>query len=332
MHFAQKQVGLRRGSSPCERGSIRGADICGYMESVGDSWDASFVQLTAGHLDAGVEYLADDDFVLYRETWCQRLHLVGTLLPGMIALGLPAGAGQETRWWGQTFSATCIPIARSSSELNLVTGANEAITVLIIRETEFLKIFERLTGLLPDDFPAKGQFLTAEPRAARQVLQFWNSVLARTLVWETCNLSLTDLLMPLFDALELPILPRRIDSKKSRLLDQLMHTAEASNFLASVPQISLELGVSRRTIEYLFHDLLGTSPRVYFMMRRLNLCRHALMTAHPGKATVASIATRFGFYELGRFASAYRHFFGELPSETLRRTRGLVTVGMPPLV
>jgi AraC-like DNA-binding protein len=41
---------------------------------------------------------------------------------------------------------------------------------------------------------------------------------------------------------------------------------------------------------------------------------------------VHDVATRWGFWNLGEFAADYRRQFGELPSETLRRTR----VGMYP--
>ena len=42
----------------------------------------------------------------------------------------------------------------------------------------------------------------------------------------------------------------------------------------------------------------------------------------PGAAQVTSVAMRFGFWELGRFAQAYRMRFGERTSDTLRRIGG----------
>jgi AraC-like DNA-binding protein len=41
------------------------------------------------------------------------------------------------------------------------------------------------------------------------------------------------------------------------------------------------------------------------------------VAAEPG-TTVTSVALDSGFAHLGRFAAAYRHHYGESPSETLR--------------
>jgi AraC-like DNA-binding protein len=79
------------------------------------------------------------------------------------------------------------------------------------------------------------------------------------------------------------------------------------------------IGVPERTLRMCCNEFLGTSPRRYFLLRRLNMVRSALRRADPETATVAEIARSHQFIELGRFAGAYRNVFGEMPSFTLRR-------------
>jgi transcriptional regulator GlxA family with amidase domain len=49
------------------------------------------------------------------------------------------------------------------------------------------------------------------------------------------------------------------------------------------------------------------------------MARSALLRADPATTSVAEIARKHQFLELGRFAVTYRTIFGEMPSTTLRR-------------
>jgi len=80
--------------------------------------------------------------------------------------------------------------------------------------------------------------------------------------------------------------------------------------------------VSVRTLQYAFQRDLGQSPMAYVRGVRLRRAREELAAASGGEETVQAVATRWGFNHMGRFASAYRNAFGELPSETLERARG----------
>jgi len=252
-------------------------------------------------------------------------------MPGMIVIGIPAGTGEETRWWGRSLPENCVALARSSDEVELVTGIDESLTVLTMMEAEFLHIFQRLTGLHPSVFPGKGNFLQLKNGATQHILQFWNTVLAQTTIYDTCEFSLVDLVAPLIDALTLPVSTRLVQMPKTDLLHQIIDIAASSDFRGSIPELCHAVNISRRNMEYLFQEHMGESPRAYFTKRRLNLCHQALTQANHAEETVTAIATGFGFYELGRFAATYKRYFGELPSDTLCRTRILTRTGSKPL-
>jgi len=79
------------------------------------------------------------------------------------------------------------------------------------------------------------------------------------------------------------------------------------------------IGVTDRTLRSCCTEFLGIGPIRYMRLRRLRQVRNALREADPATASVATLARRYGFTELGRFAAAYRMAFGEMPSTTLRR-------------
>jgi AraC-like DNA-binding protein len=88
-----------------------------------------------------------------------------------------------------------------------------------------------------------------------------------------------------------------------------------------VPELAAAIGVSLSTLRVCCQEQLGISPKRYLMLRRMHFARRALRDGAPGATTVTEIATRYGFFELGRFAVEYGSLFGEPPSATLRRTR-----------
>jgi AraC-like DNA-binding protein len=79
-----------------------------------------------------------------------------------------------------------------------------------------------------------------------------------------------------------------------------------------------EVGVPARTLRVCCSAFLGVGPMRYLTLRRLNNARAALRRADPSIASVAGVARKHHFTELGRFAVLYRTTFGELPSTTLQ--------------
>jgi len=86
-----------------------------------------------------------------------------------------------------------------------------------------------------------------------------------------------------------------------------------------IPEICKTIGVSERTLRMCCQEHLATSPKRYLLLRRMGLVRRALRDTAPYTTSVTAIGTRYGFWELGRFAVEYHALFGESPSATLHR-------------
>jgi len=88
-----------------------------------------------------------------------------------------------------------------------------------------------------------------------------------------------------------------------------------------VDEMATAAGVSERTLRTAFREYFGMGPVRYLKLRQLNLVHRTLRATNPAMVSVTDALVEHGVWEFGRFASQYRHLFGELPSDTLRKRR-----------
>jgi len=103
-----------------------------------------------------------------------------------------------------------------------------------------------------------------------------------------------------------------------RMAEEIMR--DRSDEPLSMAAVAREVGVSLRSLQLAFMEARAMGPRDVLLRMRLERARERLLSAGP-LDTVTSIALDCGFAHLGRFPAAYRIAFGELPTETLSRTR-----------
>jgi AraC-like DNA-binding protein len=96
--------------------------------------------------------------------------------------------------------------------------------------------------------------------------------------------------------------PSRVSMRKLHALLAAAHPGEP----IYISELSAVLGVSERTLRNRFKEHLGMGLRRYLILRRLHFVRRALHKADPAVTSVTDVATEFGFWELGRFAGAYK--------------------------
>lgn len=89
----------------------------------------------------------------------------------------------------------------------------------------------------------------------------------------------------------------------------------------TVSMLAEHCGVGVRALQHGFARHVGMSPLAYLRDVRLRRAHEDLRTADPSADTVASIARRWGFGHLSRFAAAHEAKYGQTPLRTLRATR-----------
>lgn len=83
----------------------------------------------------------------------------------------------------------------------------------------------------------------------------------------------------------------------------------------TLTQLCRAVGSSARPLELAFRECFDLTPKSYLQLRRLCKARGDLRSLDPAATTVTEIATRWGFFHLGRFAQDYRRLFGESPGK-----------------
>jgi AraC-like DNA-binding protein len=186
-----------------------------------------------------------------------------------------------------------------------------------------------VTGLDPN-VPANDdrRFLTGEaPRARLVSLMSDVERLAREEPWvvrmpapaKALEGAIMDALMACL-ALGEPSRDRAAPGRHRRIVARLEQAlAERPEEMLSLSDLCAEVGVAQRTLNLACEAFLGQSAMRYARGRRLDHVRRRLLMADPATTQVTDVAMQYGFWELGRFAQAYRLRFGEQPSKTLRR-------------
>ena len=88
----------------------------------------------------------------------------------------------------------------------------------------------------------------------------------------------------------------------------------------SVSDLCRVAAASERTLATAFKEIMGLTPVSYLTRLRLHRVRESLLEATHGSTTVSVEALKWGFWHFGEFSRAYKDCFGELPSDTLRKT------------
>jgi AraC family ethanolamine operon transcriptional activator len=111
-------------------------------------------------------------------------------------------------------------------------------------------------------------------------------------------------------------------ARRRQVVAEIIDFARAHpDWVPGVADLCERFHMSRRSLQYAFEEVMGTSPASYLRALRLNGVRRNLRDQRSSSVQDAALA--WGFWNLSQFSADYRRFFGERPSETLNRANSL---------
>ena len=296
-------------------------------------FDLEIQQLRPGQYRGRLDFIATANSIVYREDFPQDTTVIGALRGSKFGMSIPLDG--TSRISGQQISDQLIPSAISGEQLDYMAHGGTTHMIILVDHARLCETAEACR-VTPSALRAlSGQRtslpMMTSPHAVAVVKQTFVKMLDQGASgkFEGRADNIDDLLLEavlsLVDHLDEPYgrPPASVLFRRARQL------ADDMDRLPNIAMLAATLRVSMRTLEKAFVSATGLPPKQYFLHRRLNRARQALLAADPfGGDSVTSVAVGLGFIELGRFAVRYRQFFGETPSQTLQRRTG-TTVALP---
>lgn len=296
-----------------------------------DGWQQRYQQLTPGMFRAEVSQVTYGDVHVFREQTTQALLEEGEAARGYVSLALPHVQCDDGWFHGYRMHGHALLCAGNGQALAMRTPRELDLTGL----TMPLPALQRAVSLAagePRRLDAMPRVRQLRPAVGNELRAALLSVLATAAI-EAEVFSNRFVESAIRDALLLAAATSLIDdgdrpreplptagARRQLVADAYALVRATPDQGWSILVLCEQLGVSRRTLQYSFNEVTGLAPLDFVRAVRMNGVRRALR-AGPVEP-VGTVAARFGFHHLPRFAAQYRAFFGELPSQTLARRRG----------
>lgn len=291
-------------------------------------WDQRYDQVGEGVFRSTVKQVSAGGVQVFQESANVRVVQRGQLPPGRATFGLALSGGAPFSFQGVKVDQSALIFSDGADEFLLHTPPDMSLLGIAV-DTDLLESLADVQGF---DFPrdAHAQQVLSIPAAAgarvgRRIVEAVEAALAghaehagpdaERRFANTVTESILELL-----TFHVPDREDRLTHACRSEIVQRSHELVLSRpeQPVSVMDLCVALRVSRRTIQNSFQSVTQMNPVAYLRAVRLAQVRRLLIATTQQDVPVREAAMRWGFSNLGHFASDYKSHFGELPSQTLR--------------
>jgi AraC family ethanolamine operon transcriptional activator len=299
------------------------------IPTVLSSWEMEWRQLSRGCFHGQLKFAQFESIALFYLSWDRVVQIQGSFPPNTISFGIEISSQGQAVWRGFKYGNQDVLIS-SDREIDLkVPAGYEMFIVAVERELLLEYADSQQRRLCQKDLQKSlGKVNSAALNAIKAYLQSNFALLeldlddlkiypaAQSIIQDVVSLLITVLLSTEDFSAQLSHSLQRVQLVKQLEQYMLAHLDQP----LTIERLCAVTGISERSLNNYFHDLLDMSPIAYFKALRLNRARSALKLADPTIDKVNSIAKKLGFQHMGYFSMDYKAMFGESPSKTLWRS------------
>lgn len=295
-------------------------------------WHQEYQQLGCGSYAGSVHSIALPRVELIVESSNRQLHQRGTIPEHSVMLAFALDASAEGWLSGKKFDQQTMIVLTEDYELDFRTPPDLTVAGLVFDEHLLRQYLPACNDSNPLNNAIHHCFAAIEPTVLEN-LRRHISTIASELQLGLLNLSQPASQKAFCDALIGNFMHalgavNHIDQALPRsALLRLKTVNKAIEYMRahidetiSIIDVCSALYVEQRVLNYCFQEVIGLLPILYLKYLRLNQVRRQLLRASSAPCNIGNIAASSGFWHPSRFSTEYRKLFGELPSETVRRS------------
>jgi AraC-like DNA-binding protein len=304
--------------------SIRESTDLDHYRAQPGRWTVDVTQLSKGSFGSRIRSIELPGLIAYHNQWdCSALIHGQSPDDWLMIGGIIDSDRAAVTWCGQRKDRRNYAATGPCQEIEFNVEP-QASNVVVLMEPSLLarsvggQAVDTLLGTKHVDFGSAGSRLIDIVMNMLATVEEQPELLDRTAIVSRAVSTLMRGVEDCFSSLNVSMPEEQTRSRGDVVHKAILHV-HASGDATSALEMAQAVGVSQKTLELAFREVMNTTPGKYLVLTRLNHAHHALAYADKTSTSVTDVAMSLGFSHMGRFAGAYKQLFGELPSETLER-------------
>jgi AraC family ethanolamine operon transcriptional activator len=293
-------------------------------------WEQLYDQLSPGRFHGSVSEVWMGRLQIFRESTSHTLRQSCKAWKDSWWFGIPTEGGDPSKLGSHCLSEDTIAVQSGNTEFELLTPDSFTILGVVVGQDELME-----HALATEHVPVRPKLLRPNlldvgeaKRSAIQALvqQILNQVaqFPGLLSHEASRKSIrSSILQGLTDICCTRTSQEQASDRSvnhhSLVFGIREYVLEHRGEPVTISDMCRQFGVSRRTLQNAFQNVVGMRPVQFLRAVRLNEVRRILRHRSPRIGSVHDAAARCGFWHLSQFARDYKKLFGDLPSESLRQ-------------